>query len=96
MDNWRKHGISPARMARVREKMKQPAVKERLKALTEGLTKQDLQDRAKVRSLVRTVSRMLKEPLTPDEENLLVDYVLAQRIDPRNKLHLLRLWAMFH
>lgn len=83
-------------MARVREKMKHPAVKERLKALTAGLTKQDLQDRATVRSLVRTVSRILKEPLTPDEENLLVDYVLAQRIDPRNKLHLLRLWAMFH
>jgi len=96
VDDWRKHGISPARMARVREKMKHPAVKERLKALTAGLTKQDLQDRATVRSLVRTVSRILKEPLTPDEENLLVDYVLAQRIDPRNKLHLLRLWAMFH
>ncbi|HEY8528993.1 MAG TPA: stage VI sporulation protein F [Paenibacillaceae bacterium] len=95
MDDWRKYGISPARMARVREKMKHPAVKERLKAMTAGLTKQDLQDRARVRSLVRSVSRILKEPLTPDEEDLLVDYVLAQRIDPRNKLHLLRLWAMF-
>jgi len=82
-------------MARVREKMKHPAVREKLKVLTAGLTKQDLQDRAKVRSLVRSVSRILREPLTQDEEKLLVDYVLAQRIDPRNKLHLLRLWAMF-
>ena len=95
MDDWRKHGISPARMERVREKVKHPAVRERLKTMTAGLTKQDLQDRARVRSLVRSVSRILKEPLTAEEENLLVDYVLAQRIDPRNKLHLLRLWAMF-
>jgi len=95
VDDWRKHGISPARMARVREKMKHPAVREKLKTLTAGLTRQDLQDRAKVRSLVRSVSRILREPLTADEEDLLVEYVLAQRIDPRNKLHLLRLWAMF-
>lgn len=94
-EDWLRHGIRPARIERVKAKMKHPAVRERLKTLVSGLTKHDLQDRAKVQSLVRSASRILNEPLTPAEEDLLVGYVLAQRIDPRNKLHLIRLWAMF-
>jgi hypothetical protein len=89
------YGFAEARIERVKAKMKQPAVRERLKTLVSGLTRYDLQNRVKVRTLVQAASRILNEPLTPAEEDLLVEYVLAQRIDPRNKLHLIRLWAMF-
>jgi uncharacterized protein YpuA (DUF1002 family) len=79
----------------VRFKLKNPAVKDRIKALLDGVTKYDLQDRAKVRQLVKAAARVLNEPLTEVQEEQLVAFVLAQKIDPNNTLHLIKLWAMF-
>jgi len=92
---YQQYGIRPELVERVKRKMKNPAAKERMKALLEGVTKQDLQDRAKVRRLVRRAAAILNEPLTPDLEERIVAFVIAQRIDPNNTLHLLRLWSMF-
>lgn len=92
---YQQYGIRPELVERVKRKMKNPATKERIKALLHGVTKYDLQDRAKVRRLVRSAAAILGEPLTPDLEERIVAFVIAQRIDPNNTLHLLRLWSMF-
>nr|WP_256454764.1 stage VI sporulation protein F [Cohnella sp. GbtcB17] len=80
---------------RVKVKMKNPATKDRIKALLDGVTKSDLQDRAKVKRLVKSSSKVLSEPLSDLQEEQMVNFVIAQKIDPKSTLHLIKLWAMF-
>ncbi|QMV44855.1 serine/threonine protein kinase [Cohnella cholangitidis] len=75
--------------------MKNPATKERIKGILEGVTKYDLQDRAKVRRWVKQFARILNEPLTEHQEDQLVNFVISQKIDPNNMLHLIKLYTMF-
>ncbi|WEK52839.1 MAG: stage VI sporulation protein F [Candidatus Cohnella colombiensis] len=93
--SWQKYGIRPEFIERVKLKMKNPAMKERIKGLLEGITKADLQDRVKVRRWVKTFSKVLNEPMSDVQEEQLVSFVIAQKIDPNNPLHLIKLWTMF-
>jgi len=93
--SWQKFGIQPQLVERVKLKMKNPVVKDRIKAMLDGVTRSDLQNRAKVRQMVIMAGRILHEPLTEMQVDQLADFVLAQKIDPQNTLHLIRLWAMF-
>lgn len=93
--SWHKYGIRPEFVERVKTKMKNPAVKERIKAQLEGVTKYDLQDRVKVRRWVKSFARIMNEPLTDALEEQLVSFVISQKIDPNNPLHLVKLWSMF-
>ncbi|MBW7474150.1 stage VI sporulation protein F [Paenibacillus oenotherae] len=93
--SYTKYGIRPEFVERVKVKMKNKAVKERIKLALDGVNKYDLQDRAKVKRLVRTSAKILQETLTESQEEQLISFVLGQRIDPNNTLHLLKLWAMF-
>lgn len=93
--SYHQYGISPQLVERVKLKMKNPATKERVKKLVEGLTKADLQDRVKVRRLVKSAASLLNERLSGVQEEQIVQFVVAQRIDPQSTLHLIRLWSMF-
>ncbi|MNN64621.1 hypothetical protein D3C81_1800710 [compost metagenome] len=93
--SYQQYGISPQLVERVKLKMKNPAVKERIKKLVDGLTKSDLQDRSKVRRLVKSAASILNEKLSGVQEEQMVQFVIAQKIDPRNTLHLIKLWGMF-
>ena len=93
--SWQKYGIRPDFVERVKTKMKNPAIKERIKAQLEGVNKYDLQDRVKVRKWVKSFARILNEPLTDQTEEQLVQFVISQKIDPNNPLHLIKLWSMF-
>jgi hypothetical protein len=75
--------------------MKNPATKDRIKNLVDGLTKSDLQDRVKVHRLVKSAAGILNERLTSVQEEQIVSFVVAQKIDPRNTFHLIKLWGMF-
>lgn len=92
---YQQYGISPALVARVKQKMKNSATKERIKGILDGVTKSDLQDPAKVQRLVKSAAGVLKEPLSQTEEQQIVRFVVAQRIDPNNTFHLIKLWGMF-
>ena len=89
-----KYGISPQLVERVKTKMRNPTTKEKIKRLIDGVTKHDLQDRAIVRRLVRQAAKVLHEPLTDTQETQLVQFVIAQKIDPNNTFHLIKLWGM--
>jgi len=93
--SYQKYGISPQLVERVKLKVKKPAVKERMRQMLSNLTKSDLQDRLKVRKLTKSVATVLQEKLTDVQEEQIVNFVLAQKIDPNNTLHLLKLWSMF-
>lgn len=93
--SYQQFGISPQLVERIKLKMKNPTTKERVKKLVEGLTKADLQDRAKVRRLVKQSAALMGEKLTSVQEEQIVQFVLYQKIDPQSTLHLIRLWSMF-
>lgn len=93
--SYTKYGISTEFVERVKKKMKNPAVKEKMKQLVDGVNKNDLQDRAKVRRLVKSAGTILNEKLTSTQEEQMVAFVLAQKIDPQNTFHLIKLWGMF-
>ena len=93
--SYQNYGISPQLVERVKRKMKNSAVKERIRELLNGVTKYDLQDRAKVKRLVKSGASIVSEKLTETQTEQLVTFVLAQKIDPKNTFHLLKLWGMF-
>ncbi|MBD2871437.1 stage VI sporulation protein F [Paenibacillus arenilitoris] len=93
--SYQKYGIRPQLVERVKFKMKNPAVKDRIRDLLGNVTKYDLQDRPKVRRLVKSAAVVLQEQLTDTQEEQIVNFVLAQKIDPNNTFHLLKLWGMF-
>jgi uncharacterized protein YpuA (DUF1002 family) len=90
-----KYGISKEFVERVKRKLKTPATKDKVKQLLDGVNKSDLQDRAKVRRLVKSAGTILNEKLTSTQEDQIVAFVLAQKIDPQNTFHLIKLWGMF-
>lgn len=92
---YQQYGITKAQVERVKKKMKNAAVKEKVKNLLADLTKADLQSRSKVRQLVKILSKLLKEPVSPKEEEQIINFVIDQKIDPKNTFHLIRIWSMF-
>jgi len=90
-----KYGISPDFVERVKSKTKNPQVKDKLKKMLDGVNKYDLQDRTKVRRLVKAAAVILNEKITGTQEDQIVAFVLAQKIDPNNTFHLIKLWGMF-
>jgi hypothetical protein len=92
---YMKYGIDPALVERIKFKMKNPETKERVKMVLDGITKADLQDRVKVTKMVGQLAKVMNENLSGAQSNLIVDFVIAQKIDPNNMLHLLKLWGMF-
>jgi len=93
--SYHQYGISPQLVERIKLKMKNPAIKERVKNMINGISKQDLQDAAIVRRLVRNASGVMGEKLSSAQEEQIVKFIIAQKIDPKNTFHLIRLWGMF-
>jgi hypothetical protein len=93
--SYQRYGISSSLVDRVKLKMKNPNVKEKIRTLLGNVTKYDLQDRVKVRKLTRASATILQEKLSDTQEEQIINFILAQKIDPNNTFHLLKLWGMF-
>lgn len=90
-----KYGITSDFVERVKLKLKNPVTKDKVKVIVKGLNKYDLQDRVKVKRLLGAVSKALNEKVSGQLEENIVTFIIAQKIDPNNTLHLLKLWGMF-
>lgn len=95
MRTYEKYGISPQLVERMQMKMKDPAVKERVKTVLNNVTKNDLQNRATVKKLLHLCAKATGEKLSDKQLENLIQFVLAQKIDPNNAFHLIKLWNMF-
>lgn len=93
--SYQKYGIRPQLVERVKFKLKNPVMKDRMRQLLGNVSKYDLQDRPKVRKLVKAAAVILQEQLTDTQEEQIVAFVMGQKIDPNNTFHLLKLWGMF-
>ncbi|MDU0201451.1 stage VI sporulation protein F [Paenibacillus sp. MAH-36] len=93
--SYQLYGIDPALIERVKFKLRNPAIKERLIMLLQSVTKADLQNRMKVTKLIGIASGILGENLTNFQANQILEFILSQKIDPSNTFHLIKLWSMF-
>lgn len=93
--SYEKYGIRPQLVERIKMKLKNPVMKDRIRELLGNVTKADLQERPKVRRLVKAAAVILQEQLTDTQEDQIVAFVMGQKIDPNNTFHLLKLWGMF-
>lgn len=93
--SYQSYGIDSEFVERVKKKLKNPAAKERVKTILDGVTKADLQDRSKVSKLLGQISRVLGEKLTDRQADQIVSFIIDLKIDPNNTFHLLKLWGMF-
>lgn len=92
---YQDYGIPRELVERVKLKMKDPLVSERVKNLVDGITKADLQNRAKVKKLLAQGSKIVAIPISAQQTENMTDFIIAQRIDPKNTFHLIKLWSMF-
>jgi hypothetical protein len=92
--SYQNYGIDPVLVERFKDKVKNPDLRDRVKWIAGSVTKSDLQDPAKVRKLIGLVSRTLGETIPPAQMEKMVNFVVAQKIDPKNTFHLIKLWSM--
>lgn len=92
---YQKYGLDPQLVERVKDKMKNPEMKERVKMILSGVTKKDLQDRAKVKKFVSLLTKALGEKVSDAQAEHMINFVISQKIDPNNTFHLIKLWGMF-
>ncbi|MEC0229270.1 stage VI sporulation protein F [Paenibacillus alba] len=92
---YRQYGIDPALVERVKFKLKNPEIKERIKMLLEGVTKADLQNHTEVARLTQLATTIFGEELNGNQTAQILEFIVAQKIDPSKTFHLIRLWAMF-
>ncbi|HZG74627.1 MAG TPA: stage VI sporulation protein F [Paenibacillus sp.] len=95
MPAYEKYGISAELVERVKTKLKHPPTKERLKTAVGTVTKADLQNRATVQRLLRVACKAVDEKPSERQSEAIVRFVLEQKIDPNNPLHLIKLWNLF-
>jgi hypothetical protein len=92
---YENYGIDRAFVERVKLKLKNPQIKMRVQMILNGLTKDDLQDRQKMNRLLGKISKVMSEKISDRMTENILNFVIAQKIDPNNTFHLIKLWGMF-
>jgi hypothetical protein len=92
---YEQYGIRVEWVERIKRRMKDPVKQDQVKTILRQLTKTDLQNRGTVRRYLGYVANVLGEKLTEQQADQIVKFVIAQKIDPNNTLHLIKLWQLF-
>lgn len=92
---YEQFGIRKPLVDLVKERLKNRAKKDKIKALTKHVTRRDLQNEAKVRKLLEEALAILGITVSKEDKQHLIHFILAQKIDPNNTFQLIKLWSMF-
>lgn len=93
--NYQQYGIDPVLIERLKKKAKKQPHRDKMKRIAEGVTKEDLQNKASVRRLIARVANTLGVTIPGEQAELMTEFIVSQGIDPNNTLHLIKLYAMF-
>lgn len=93
--SFEKYGIPRSLVERTKKKLKKTAVRQKVQKVLEGVSKHDLQNRKKVEVLLQRCAAIVGEKLDERQKTIIVRFIVAQKIDPGNTMHLIRLWNMF-
>lgn len=89
------YGIDPQLVYVVKQRLKDPIIRERVKNMLQGVTREHLQDPATVRHLIDAVSSVIGVAISEQQAVNITYFVIDQKIDPNNMFHLIKLWNMF-
>lgn len=92
---YENYGISKALVDRVKQRLKNPLVKQQVKSVLENVSKQDLRKKERIRDLIIEVSGICGIHVNTAQMGGITRFVLDQKIDPKNKFHLIKLWNTF-
>jgi|GEM_PF-153485 hypothetical protein len=92
---YMEYGIDPDLVHAVKQRLKDPVLRERVKNMLQGVTKEHLQHPATIRQLITAISNVLGITVSEQQAANITRFVIAQKIDPNNMLHLMKLWGMF-
>jgi hypothetical protein len=92
---YEEFGIDRTFVERIKLKMKNPQLNQRVQMILHGVTKADLQDRSKLNRLLARIAKVLNEKPSERLSENLISFVIAQKIDPKNTFHLIKLWGIF-
>ncbi|MEX2460942.1 MAG: stage VI sporulation protein F [Paenibacillaceae bacterium] len=92
---YENYGIERPFVERIKLKMKNPQLNQRVNMILNGITKADLQNATKLNRLLDQVAKVLGEKISDQMSHQIVSFVIAQKIDPNNTFHLIKLWGMF-
>jgi uncharacterized protein YpuA (DUF1002 family) len=92
---YENYGIDRPLVERIKLKMKNQQLNQRVKMILNGITKADLQDAAKINRLLEQIAKVLGEKISERMSHNIVAFVIAQKIDPNNTFHLIKLWGIF-
>lgn len=89
------YGINPQLVQLVKMKLKDPVLREQVKNMLQGVTKEHLHHPATVRQLINAVSSVIGVAIDEQQAANITRFVIDLKIDPNNMFHLIKLWGMF-
>lgn len=89
------YGIDPQLVHAVKQRLKDPVLRETVKNMLQGITKEHLQDPATIQHLIHSISAVIGIPVSQQQTVNITHFVIDQKIDPNNMFHLIKLWSMF-
>jgi hypothetical protein len=92
---YEQFGIDKPFVERVKLKMKNPQLNQRVQMILHGISKDDLQDRPKLSRMLVKIAKVLGEKPSERLSENIISFIIAQKIDPNNTFHLIKLWGMF-
>jgi hypothetical protein len=89
------YGIDPYLVYVVKERLKDPVLREHVKMMLQGVTKEHLQHPATIRQLIDALSAVIGVAVSEQQAENITRFIIDQQIDPNNMFHLIKLWNMF-
>lgn len=89
------YGISPQFVQAVKQRLKDPVLREQVKGMLQGVTREQLQQPSTVRYLIDSVAAVIGIAIDEQQAANITRFVIDQKIDPNNMFHLIKLWGMF-
>lgn len=89
------YGLEAEWISKVKQKLGQPEVMEKVTPVIQGLTQQDLQSRPVIVKKLKQLIPIVGIKLNRRQAEGLIRFIIDQKIDPNNTWHLIKLWNVF-
>lgn len=86
------YGLSADWISKVKSRIMEPAVMNQLQVILQGVTKDNLQSRCYVVSLIQKIIPIIGVQVSQKQARGVIQWILDEKIDPNNSWHLMKLW----
>ncbi|WP_240666561.1 stage VI sporulation protein F [Longirhabdus pacifica] len=94
-EGYKEYGVDEEIINKVKKKLKQPKMRGKIIGIFSSASKADLQSKVQLKKMVRQLSRTTGVTIGPKQSQNMVSFIMDQKIDPNNPLHLIKIISMF-